>query len=299
MEKLKVQSRTKGSLIWASLLLILSACSGAAIDADASTSTALATTTTTIVDRPLGASVLLEAIPDAMDLPTGWTASGNKDSSLTGILEPASGLGFGFCSGPNRDEQLIRSGVVAWAWSPLLELPSAGKYSFIAIFEFPDSAAATQFIEASSSNAACGSEEWKAIELGEGKSAKDTPDTPRVSRFDGSDNSTKWDVRAAYSVGGALPSSKAPGLTVLTTWEYFARRSGTDFGDIEQQVLGYEQYQNIVLRFSIMGGCCIFGYANSETNSDDTRPTMAALDEMASQVRLKILVSLGLDKVHE
>lgn len=295
-----MQSRTKVSLIWLLPILVLSACSGAAIDADASTSTAPATTTTTIVDRPLGASFLTEAVPGAMDLPSGWTASGTGSSSLTEILEPQSGLGFGVCSGPNRDEQLIRSGVAAWAWSPGLFLPpSLGKYGHIAIFEFPDSAAATQFIEATSSNHACGSEEWKAIELGEGKSAKDTPDTPRVGRFDGSDNSTEWNVRVGYSVGSALPLSKAPGFTVLTTREYYARRSGTDFGDKEQTVVGYEQYQNIVLRFSITGGCCVFGYANSDTNNDDTRPTMAALDEMASQVRLKILISLGLDKVHE
>ena len=241
----------------------------------------------------------MEAIPSAIDLPSGWTASGNKDSSLTGILEPKSGLGFGVCSGPNRDEQLIRSGVVSWAWSPPLELPGVGSYSYISIFEFPDSAAATRFNEAVSTNHVCGNEEWEAIELGKGKSADDTPDKPRFDKFDGSDNSTKWTIRAAYSVGGALPLSKAPGLTILTTWENIARVSGKNYGDNEQLVTSYEQYQNIVLRFSIFGRCCSYGFSNTDANSDDTRPTMADLDEMASQVRQKILISLALDKVHE
>ena len=294
-----MQPRIK-SPIWVSLAVIMSACSGAVTDADTSTSTALATTTTTtIVDRPLGASALMEAIPDAMDLPSGWTASGNKDSSLTGTLEPETGLGLGVCGGPNRDEQLIRAGVVAWAWSPPLELPDAGEYAYIGIFEFPNSSAATQFIQGVSSNHGCGSEDWTAIELGDGKSQKDTPDKPRIDKFSGSDNSTKWDIRAAYSLGGSLPSSKAPGVSILTTWENLARVSGKNYGDKEQQVSSIEQYQNIVLRFSIFGRCCVYGFSNTGTNSDDTRPTLAALDEMASQVRLKILKSLGLDKVYE
>lgn len=280
---------------------ILASCSGGTGGASPTTTTVppATTTTTTVVDRPQGAAQLTQAIPGPMDLPSGWTAQGSASSSLTETLKPASGLGFGLCSGPNRDELLNRYGVIAWAWSPLLTPPNGGDYAYVGIFEFPSSDDAARFIEASSMQGACGSETYEARELGEGKSQEDTPETFRIDKFGGSDNTTKWKISASYSTGAALPSSKAPGYTALTTKENLARVGGKNYGDIDQQVLAYEQYQNVVLRFSINGGCCAFGYSNTETNKDDTRPTMSLLDELANQVRIKILTSLGLDKVHE
>ncbi len=297
-----MQFATKTQAVIWTVAIGLSACSSASGNASPTTTPSTVpptTTTTTIVDRPLGVSQLTQAIPSAMDLPTGWTATGSGDSSLTETLKPKTGEGFGFCSGPNFDEMLKRSGVVAWAWSPLLKPSTGGEYGYIGVFEFPNSASASSYIDLVSISKACGSETYKARELGEGKTQEDTPDEYRTNQFSGSDNSTMWSVSASYSVGAPLPSSRAPGLTALNTWEYSTRRSGQNYGSIDQQVVAYERYQNVVLRFMIRGGCCVYGFSNTETNSDDSRPSMTTLDEFASKVRDGILVSLGLDKVYE
>lgn len=291
--------QNQGLLVSFAAVLVLTACTGGASEASPSTFNEPLTTTTTIVDRALGVALLSQAIPSPEDLPSGWTAQGSGESSLTEILKPKTGTGFGICGGPNRDELLKRYGVVSWAWSPALTPPSEGDYGYIGLFEFPTSSEAARFMDAISMAGACGSETYTARELGEGETQETTPEEARIAFFSGSDNTTKWSISANYSIGGALPSSKAPGHTSLTTLEYSARNSGNNFGVLEQTVHAYEQYQNVVIRFELRGRCCLYGFANTEGYPDDTRPSLLLLDDLATKVRNKLLVSLSLDKVYE
>ncbi len=283
-----VSLKAKRISIVTALILILTACSGFVKDS--------IPTPTTIIDRPIGVSLLAQAIPGSIDLPSGWTASGEGATSMTQTLEPHSGLGYGVCSGPDWDGLLIKYGVVAWVWSPQINFPS-GATGYIGAFEFSNSTAVAQFIEESAKQTACGTEKFVAIEYNGGESTANSPDMVRVDLIDGSDNSTKWNITVVHSTGGTLPSSKAPGITLVHSFEYFTRNSGANYGSSDEEVSAYEQYGNVLLRFRLDGACCSYGFANSDTSSDDTRPTIAALDDMASQVRLKILTVLGLDKV--
>ena len=280
--------RAKSCLGLVSLTLMFTACSGGTNDA--------VPTTSTIVDKAFGVSLLTQAIPGAMDLPVGWMASVMGDSSVTEQLESKTGLGFGICSGPNRDGLLQQNGVLAWAWSAQLASAS-GATGYVGIFEFPDSTSATRFMESTAAQYACGAETYEEMELGDDNSESETPDKPRVDKFIGSDNSSIWNVSASYSTGGPLASSTVPGLTLVNNWEYGTRLGGKDYGQKEQQIVAYEQYQNVLLRYSIYGGCCTYGFSNTDAISDDTRPTVVALDELAIHVRAKMLTALGLGTV--
>jgi hypothetical protein len=272
------------SLVVFTLAVGLTGCSGSS-DANV--------TTTTVLERPFGVTVLSQSLPSALELPTGWTASGTAENSASGALEPKTGKGFGVCGGPNRDMLLQQFGVVAWAWAPSLQ-PEKGGYAYIGAFEFPTADAAKNFIETTASQASCGSLTHTAVELGEGVTPSKNSKTPRFDGFSGSDNSTKWEVRDSYTVGGKLASSTSTGMTTQTDTEYIAKLYGKTYGQSERNVVAFEQHLNVVIRYSLVGDCCVYGYSNSEASKEDLRSSLTDLNTMAGQFRPAILKKLGL-----
>jgi hypothetical protein len=251
-------------------------------------------TTTTVLEKPFGVSVISQALPSALELPSGWTASGAAENSASGTLEPRSGNGFGICGGPNRDTLLQELSVVAWAWSPKLKSEKGGSAS-IGAFEFPTAEAAKNFIEKTATQASCGSLNYTAVELGEGVTPSKNSNTPRFNGFSGSDNSTKWEVRNSYTVGGKLASTATTGITTQLDIEYIAVKNGTNFGLSERYVIAFEQHLNIVIRYQLAGECCVYGYSNSEASPEDLRSSLSELNTMAEQFRPGILKKLGLE----
>lgn len=284
-------SRLKISSIAVLVIAIgLSGCSGSS---SASTTTTPTTTTTIVLEKPFGVSLLSQSLPSALELPSGWTASGTAESSAGEALEPKSGKGFGVCGGPNRDLLLQQFGVVAWAWSPRLQ-PEKGGHAYIGTFEFPTAEAARNFLETTASQASCGSLTYEAVELGEGVSPSKNSKTPRFDGFSGSDNSSKWEVRDSYTVGGKLASSTTTGITTQTDTEYISKVNGKTYGQSERIVVAFEQYLNVVIRYSLIGDCCVYGYSNSEASKDDLRSSLTDLNAMAEQFRPALLEKLGL-----
>jgi hypothetical protein len=188
---------------------------------------------------------------------------------------------------------LQQFGVVAWAWSPSLQ-PEKGGYAYISTFEFPTAEAAKNFIETTASQASCGSLTHEAVELGEGVTPSKNSKTPRFDGFSGSDNSTKWEVRESYTVGGKLASSTSTGITTQTDTEYIAKIYGKTYGQSERIVAAFEQHLNVVIRYSLIGDCCVYGYSNSEASKEDLRSSLSDLNVMAEQFRPAILKKLGL-----
>ena len=264
--------------------LCLAGCSG---------SSSAVTTTTIVLEKPFGVSVISQSLPSALELPTGWTASGAPQNSASGALDPKTGKGFGICGGPNRDMLLQQFGVVAWAWAPALQ-PEKGGSAYVGAFEFPTAVAAKNFIETTASQAACGSLTHTAVELGEGVTPSKNSKTPRFNGFSGSDNSTKWEVRNSYTVGGKLAAFTTTGITTQTDTEYIARLYGKTFGQSERNVVAYEQHLNVVIRYSLSGNCCTYGYSNSEAYKEDLRSSLSDLNSMVEQFRPAILKKLGL-----
>jgi len=286
---------SKFRLVLCAATLCISACATNSnrFDPTIAPDTVPATTTTIFSDLPFGAARLEQAISDASDLPSDWTPQGPGSSSLTDILYPSTGIGFGNCGGPNRDELMNRFGIAAWAWSPIYAT-SNGALSSMGIFEFPTTSDASKFLEAIKNSGACGSETYSARELGDDEFQDDTPDEYRVNMIPGSENLTQWSINASYSTGQVLPSAKASGFTFLNTWGYSTRLSGQNLETKNIQVGAYEQYQNILLRFGIIGQCCTVGLTNSQAMGTDSTPSLESVDEFASKVRKDILASLQL-----
>ena len=270
-------------------LLTLFGCSGAGT---AQTTTTTITTTTVVLEKPFGAPLLIEALPSALELPSGWTASGKVEDSLGGSLDPRSGNGFGICGGPNRDQLLQQNGVVAWSSSQTLR-PENGSHAWIYISEFPTAQAAKGFLEASASQASCESISYSATEIGEGVTVSKTSKAPRIDIFSGSDNSSKWKVSESYTVGGRLLSTPSLGMTRQTNIEYLLTRDGTSYGKAERTVVAYEQFMNLVIQFGMNGDCCVYGFTKSEARATDYRRSFSDLNAMAELFRPDLLRKLG------
>ena len=255
--------------------------------------TSESTTTTTIAEKPFGVTALSESLPTAINLPSGWTISGSPRNSSNSTLEPKSGKGFGICGGPNQDQRLQLNDVVAWATSPAL-VTERGGFGVLRVFEFPNSIAASKFLQAGAAQATCGSITYDSVELGEGVTPGKNSDVPRVNIFSGTDNKSKWKTTESVSVGGPLASSTVEGMSAQKDVVYVTTLSGRTFGRTSKYVWAFEKYMNLVILYSLEGTCCVYGFSNSKSMSKDTTMTLSDVDLMAQLFRQKLLEKLGL-----
>jgi hypothetical protein len=274
------------SIFWVGIssLLFLGCSSGTAAP------TTLAPTTTVLTKYDLNQQQVETLIPSITDLPPGWTMTGTLSSPTSSPLVAEYGDGKGNCGGGNNAARLTTNNVAAWVLSPNIKTDKSD--GNVHIFHFPTESQATSYFDATVASVACGYNEYTAVELADGETEKATSKTPRVDIFAGPDKSTKWTVRVNYSVGGALEGGSKTGATFTEDTEHLATRQGTSFGTTSRDVFGLERFKNIVIRWSLSGDCCVYGFSNSKSREVDERPTLNELASFAGSFRQAILEKL-------
>lgn len=260
------------------VLLFATACGGSG--EAASPTTTLPPTTTTAA--PLTTADLLGALPTVLNLPSGWSSSGDPHTSLY----PETGFGNGICGKGNDASRAIANGVVAVAWSPTL-LTTEGGWSVVALFSFGTEEDAKGFVALTAIQANCPD----GLEY-EAEEADDWEDG-HVNHFgaEGWDGQV-WTVLESISVGSAAGGDADEAFFTKWSTEYMTTSvEGKAYGTRNTRIDIYERHGRLVMIHGTGGFCCAYGFSNVETQRD-YRPTFDEVSASFDVLRPHVLDAL-------
>lgn len=231
---------------------------------------------------------LIAALPRLAELPAGWDEFGNEP-----LLElPArSGPGWGFCGGKNSSARAIDAGVESSVILDGLVSPAEEAVG-VAMHAFPDGAAAQAYMDATlAAMNSCDTVRYEAPERVEGEPE---PDDAWFDGFIGDfDPGRLWDVTEEVVVGPPVSGAADEILQAQLDSTFITVADNVKYRDVYRNLARYERYGNLVLIIQSYTGCCLLGYADVESTTEDVLSTFPDLGAIADVLRPVVLERLA------
>jgi len=266
----------KFATVWV-VLLFATGCGGSG-EAAPPTTTLPPTTTTA---APLTTADLLGALPTVLNLPSGWSSSGDPDTSL----DPDTGEGIGICGKGNAASRAIANGVVAFASSPDLQTPEGG-WAYLSLYGFGTEEDAKGFVALTVSQANC--PDGLEYEREEADDWEDGHVNMFLGEFALGD---VWTVLETISVGSAAGGDADEAFFTKSSSEYMTYVEGRDYGTKSSGIDIYERHGRLVMIHGTSGTCCDYGFSNVETQTGYT-PTFDEVSASFDVLRPHVLDAL-------
>ena len=230
---------------------------------------------------PLTTADLLGALPTVLNLPMGWSSSGDSSSSL----EPKTGEGLGNCGKGNAASRAIANNVAGYAVSPGF-LTTEGGWASLHLYGFGTEEDAKGFVALSVSQANC--PDGLEYELEEGENWEDG----HVNMFhDEGWDGVVWTVFESISLGSAAGEDADEAFFTNLRTQYMTTLGSTAFGKVDSTVSVYERHGRLVMIHEISGTCCQYGWSNVQAQSDYT-PTYSEVSASLEILRPHVLDAL-------
>ena len=260
--------------------------------ATTTTSTTRGTTTTTLPpETELSTPELVAALPSVSELPLGWGAL--TEATAEDII-PRSGVGFGICGGDDLHGRMANSGISNAA--SVFLATDQDQTVLLLVASAPDSEAASRFMQVTAAAVTCGYLEFDVLEIGDGENFLDF-DVPTTSWFVSSDSDDEllWRASESYRVGPVEAPASEEAFSVVVNSEYTTTANDVTYGLRNVHLDLYMRRGNNVIVLSVRGFCCEFGFSNTATQSDDTRPRLADVSESADRLAALVFDALSDD----
>ena len=259
------------------LVVLLVGCGGSG-EAAPPTTTLPPTTTTA---APLTTADLLGALPTVLNLPSGWSSSGDPDTSL----DPQTGEGFGSCGKGNSHSRAIANNVVAFARSSDF-MTTEGGWSSLGLYSFGTEEDAKGFVALTVSQANC--PDGLEFEQEEGENWEDG----HVDLFLSAERDGQvWTVLEDISLGSAAGGDADEAFFVELRKQYLTHTENGAFGTKRNQIDIYERHGRLVIAHYTGGSCCSYGYSNVDATNDYT-PTFDEVSASLDILRPHVLDAL-------
>ena len=251
--------------------------------------TTLAPTTTTTAAPVATQRSLLNAIPTATELPPGWADAGYEpDIDLT----PRTGDGFGFCGGPNAPQRAVNANVTAYARKGGWQAGATNQYGTLSLYAFENEDDAAAFMASTESAvSSCSTEELEVPEFVEGRD-DDTTDYRADIFLEEFEPDEPWELTETTSLGSASAEGADQAFFIKNTEVFQGTADGLAYGTTWSVVQQYERHGTVVAVFDLNGGCCYYGFYNSDEMDENALPQYPALQEAADHLRAGILAEL-------
>jgi len=266
----------KFATVWV-VLLFATGCGGSG-EAVPPTTTLPPTTTTA---APLTTADLLGALPTVLNLPSGWSSSGDPDTSL----DPKTGEGFGICGKGNAANRAIANNVVAVAYSPGFRTTEGGG-SGLSLYSFGTEEDAEGFVALTVSQANC--PDGLEYEQEEGENWEDGQVDLFLGEFALGD---VWTTLETISVGSAAGGDADEAFFINSRTEYLHYDGYQSYGTTVSRIVIYERHGRLVMIHGVTGWCCRYGYSNADASGDYT-PTFDEVSASLDILRPHVLDAL-------
>ena len=245
----------KFATVWV-VLLFATGCGGSG-EAVPPTTTLPPTTTTA---APLTTADLLGALPTVLNLPSGWSSSGDPVTSL----DPKTGEGFGICGKGNEHSRAIANNMVAFAGSPSFRTTEGG-WSRLGLYSFGTEEDAEGFVALTVSQANC--PDGLEYEQEEGENWEDgLVDLFLHADMDGQ----VWTHLEHVSLGSASGGDADEAFFITSRNEYLTNTESGAYGNKDSRITIYERHGRLVISHATSGACCSYGYSNVDATDDYT-----------------------------
>ncbi len=247
----------------------LAACGGGG------SSVAVEETTTTTIIPPLTQLQIDSALPTALELPIGWSATGTGGKNT---LDPAEGPGKGSCGGPDAAARAVAQKAVGYVSSGRLKTGNEAASADVGVYAFPTVENARAFFGASS---------FTAVVCPEGIEYDGSE--PEPVYVDGP--SATWHYMERSSLGSAKVALTDESFSKTTETTQTVKYSGREFSYSYLQVEVYSRVADVVVVVSINGLAKVSGFSDSAsvaTNRPAVTEVMAAADAMLPVILKKI-----------
>ena len=232
---------------------------------------------------------LLNAIPEATELPPGWADSGIDPET---DLEPLTGDGFGFCGGPNAHQRAMTANVTATASKSGWQTNITGEYGTLYLYAFENEDDAAAFMASTKSAvSSCSSEEITVPEFVEGRD-DDTTDYRKDIFAKEFEPDEPWKQFTTTSLGAADAEGADEAFFIKKTSVFNSQAGNKSYGITSGSAFQYERHGTVVVVITLFGECCLFGFGNTDSRDEGELPQYSSLQDAADRLRPVILAEV-------
>ncbi|MGB8858726.1 MAG: DUF2510 domain-containing protein [Ilumatobacteraceae bacterium] len=239
--------------------------------------TVAATVAVTTTLPTASAAQLVEAMPQADDVPASWFIASEPNPAPVA----ASGPGEGFCGGPNAIARAQAAGAATAAGGPSFDITDGGTFAVDA-YSFPTVEAAANFMRATEAQVT-------------GCAQPVTYDAPEaeVDMFeDGFGDDALWTFVEHPTATYAVTNEADDLLQVSMDTSASTSAAGDDYSFMIGEQTWYERHGRIMLVFDLTGWWGFSGFGDGSQPDWAFEPTTQAAADAAAVVRTQIVMRL-------